>query len=198
MQHLTTFAIDDLPSESDLSTGTTLILPTSQNKSLNQPKTLTIRYKCNKCRNVFDNQLAFKSHQTDNCSSFSYDASSLDQEDTNTHKKKVLDDKQVSSLICNECGKQFFNQSELGRHMLHEHSSKGDHVKEGPVKNYRCYICSFEFTRPSNLRAHLLKVHPGDVGKLVKIFKSEDKKLKFEFDLGMQNVKLKLKCMFRS
>ena len=112
------------------------------------------------------------------------------------------------SFICNECGIQVKSQSELNKHMLHSHqdstskgqlqykcsqcqmifndmSSKNRHEKEhAGMKPFRCYICSFEFTRASNLRSHLLKVHPNDIDKLVRINKTEDNKLKFEFDLG--------------
>ncbi len=97
--------------------------------------------------------------------------------------------------ICNECGIQFHLQSDLNRHMLQAHESSkafdelaatNRHEKEhASVKLLRCYICSFEFTRASNLRTHICKVHPNEIGKLVHITKSEDNKLKFEFDLGM-------------
>jgi uncharacterized Zn-finger protein len=106
-------------------------------------------------------------------------------------------------FICNECGMQLQSQTELNKHMLQTHenvkpfecslcdmtfyelSSKNRHEKEhAGLKPFRCYICSFEFTRTSNLRAHLLKVHPNEIGKLVNITKTVDNKLKFEFDLG--------------
>jgi hypothetical protein len=77
--------LDDLPSESDLSSGQTLFLP-SMNKNtppissplgykrvypvereVSQNKTVSIYYKCNQCRLVFDNEVAFKSHQRVTC-----------------------------------------------------------------------------------------------------------------------------------
>lgn len=112
------------------------------------------------------------------------------------------------SFICNECGIQVKSQSDLNKHMINIHqnsamksqaqykcsqcdlpfndlSSKNRHEKEHlGLKQFRCYICSYEFTRASNLRSHLLKVHPTDIDKLVRINKTEDNKLKFEFDIG--------------
>lgn len=82
--------LDDLPSESDLSSGMTFFLPTTTTTLKNQQlihsiktvapaaavekvvtnqhqqqqhKTVAIFYKCNQCSNVFDNESAFKSHQ---------------------------------------------------------------------------------------------------------------------------------------
>jgi hypothetical protein len=49
------------------------------------------------------------------------------------------------------------------------------------------------------LRAHLLKVHPNEIGKLVNISKTIDNKLKFEFDLGKRSTrffKLLFDCLF--
>jgi hypothetical protein len=104
--------------------------------------------------------------------------------------------------ICNECGMQFDTQSNLIKHIQKCHQifksiectqcnvsffdqqSKNRHDKESHTKPFRCYICSFEFTRASNLRAHLHKVHSNEIGKLVNITKTVDNKLKFEFNLG--------------
>lgn len=157
--------IDDLPTESDLSTCTTIILP-SKSTSLED-----------------------KLNETNDNSS--------DSEQLKKKLKKKL-------FICNECGRQFYSQNDLNKHMLQLHemekpfecsqchmsfldvSSKRRHEKEHlGYKPFRCYICSFEFTRASNLRAHLLKVHPMDIGKSVIITKSIDNKLKFEFNLGI-------------
>ncbi len=113
--------------------------------------------------------------------------------------------KQHRVYICNECGIQFHLQSDLNRHMLQVHenakpfecggcpmrfyelTSKNRHEKEhsGGLKPFRCYICSLEFTRASNLRTHIYKVHSNEIGKLVHMTKTEDNKLKFEFDLGL-------------
>ncbi len=128
--------------------------------------------------------------------------------ENNNEIKQTNSTSRKRSFICNECGIQVKSQSELNKHMLHMHqdsaskgeqqykcpqchmsfhdiSSRNRHEKEhSGLKPFRCYICSYEFTRASNLRSHLLKVHPNDIDKLVRINKTEDNKLKFEFDLG--------------
>jgi uncharacterized Zn-finger protein len=112
-------------------------------------------------------------------------------------------------LICSECGYEFHLQSELNKHMSQVHeksehqktyrcsqcgmeffelSSKSRHEKEhAGMKPFRCYICSFEFTRASNLRTHLLKMHQHESGTLFTITKSADNKLKFEFNIGISD-----------
>ena len=168
--------IDDLPSESDLSLCTTVFL--SKNNSFsNSTQVLS---------NKIDKQLL----------------NTMDNNETEISSKKNINKKR--SFICNECGCQYFSQNELNKHMIHLHysqkpfecsqchisfndiSAKRRHEKEHlGFKQFRCYICSFEFTRASNLRAHLLKIHPDNIGKSVIITKSIDNKLKFEFNLGI-------------
>ena len=124
---------------------------------------------------------------------------------------KPADDEPIAlKFICANCDERFESQSELNQHLAHSHphpsinrsmpkrfdcgvcgmyfydvSSKNRHEKEhAGLKPFRCYICSFEFTRASNLRAHLLKLHPGQIGKSVKITKTIENKLQFEFNLG--------------
>ncbi len=133
----------------------------------------------------------------------------IDVENDTNDTKLTINNSKKRSFICNECGIQVKSQSELNKHMLHTHqesmsksqlqykcsqcqmvfhdiSSKNRHEKEhSGLKPFRCYICSYEFTRASNLRSHLLKVHPNDIDKLVRINKTEDNKLKFEFDIGI-------------
>lgn len=208
--------IDDLPSESDVSSGVVLI-PINQNPTtINQ-----LIYKCSKCFKMFTDETLYKLHQdTQEC---------LNSESENEFEKLFLNDStesvQIQSdedksqpnkvtrkriFICNECGYQFYLQSDFNKHMLqvhenvkpyqcslcpmtfYEQSTKNRHEKEhSGLKPYRCYICAFEFTRASNLRTHLFKLHPNDVGKLVNITKSADNRLKFEFDLGKTISKLK-------
>ncbi len=157
-------------------------------------RSVSVCYKCSKCDKLFESDSLLRTHQEISCFSAKNEAISAG-------KKK-------RSFICNECGIEVKSQSELNKHFSLKHdeqkvymcshcdttfeelSSRNRHEKEVHVqqqfcqKPFRCYICSFEFTRASNLRTHLLKVHPNDVGKLVHINKAEDNKLKFEFDLG--------------
>ncbi len=168
--------IDDLPSESDLSLCTTVFL--SKNNSFsNSTQVLS---------NKIDKQLL----------------NIMDNNETEISSKKNINKKRT--FICNECGCQYCSQNELNKHMIQSHysqkpfecsqchisfndiSAKRRHEKEHlGFKQFRCYICSFEFTRASNLRAHLLKIHPDNIGKSVIITKSIDNKLKFEFNLGI-------------
>lgn len=77
-------------------------------------------------------------------------------------------------FLCTQCQMSFDDFSAKKRH-------ENKHLE---IKQFRCCICSFEFTRASNLRTHLLKIHPTEVGKTVIITKSNDNKLNFEFNLG--------------
>ena len=184
--------LDDLPSESDISTGTTLVLPLNNKVNLNQMKPIHILSTVEK-----HSQIECLNEQW-----LAEDELNHINENTDEEPAKVKSKKQ-RSFICNECGKQFQTPNEISKHMLQEHesfkpfecsqcqmsffdlSSKKRHEKEhSGFKPFRCLICSFEFTRASNLRAHLIKVHPSDIGRSVKITKSIDNKLKFEFDLG--------------
>lgn len=196
----------DLPSLSDVSACTTVVLmPSSSTPSSSK---FTEQQQKSKAECTLANESepnAGDSHSPN--SSLSETTSNKDQltdseEASATTKRKLK--KRI--FICNECGRQFHSQNDLNKHMLQLHetqkpfecsqchmtfydvSSKRRHEKEhSGYKPFRCYICSFEFTRASNLRAHLLKVHPNDVGKSVHITKSIDNKLKFEFNLGNFN-----------
>ncbi|CAF1022357.1 unnamed protein product [Brachionus calyciflorus] len=209
--------IDDLPSESDVSSGV-VIIPTNnsiQNSKLDSnilsQNPLTVCFTCEKCNKVFDDESLFKIHQenVESCDIESELDKFLLSEFNNqiSHEKeeeKIQNSKlnRKKTFVCTECGIQFYTQNDLNKHMLQTHesskpfqcsqcpmtflelSTKNRHEKEHlGLKPFRCYICAFEFTRASNLRTHLLKVHPGDIGTLVNINKSVDNKLKFEFDL---------------
>lgn len=75
---------------------------------------------------------------------------------------------------CSHCELSFYELSAKKRHEK-EHSD---------LKPFRCFICAFEFSRASNLRTHILKVHNHEIGKSVVISKSEVNNLKFEFNIG--------------
>ena len=111
-------------------------------------------------------------------------------------------------LVCHECGEHFMLKNDLSRHLQTKHHStkkyecnfcsaqfsdlfsKKCHEREhNGLKPFKCYICSLDFTRASNLRTHLLKIHPNHVDRSVKITKSIDKKLKFEFKHTQNNRK---------
>ncbi len=150
------------------------------NKMENTKKSKTKRV-CLVCSKTFENQGQLRSHMSQ-------------EHNTSTTPK----------IICNECGMQYQTQIDFNRHLathsqhfnknqkctfcsmeFYDLSSKTRHEKEhAGLKSFRCYICGFEFTRASNLRAHLIKVHSSEIGKLVNITKSSDNKLKFEFDIG--------------
>ena len=174
------------------------------NKTFNDDSSLKLHQENNCSMNDSENELekSFfdekKEEKLDALSDTSLDSSAatVGKSKNKSAKKRIF--------ICNECGMQYQSQSELSKHMLQTHenvkpyecslcdmtfyelSSKNRHEKEhAGLKPFRCYICSFEFTRASNLRAHLLKVHPNEIGKLVNITKTVDNKLKFEFDLGI-------------
>jgi uncharacterized Zn-finger protein len=152
-------------------------------------------YQCSKCTKIFTDQTQLKAHLLTHNNNLS--------QNTVSHQTKS---RSSTKHICNECGMQFFQQSEFNRHLLthegikpykcsicsmqfYDTSSKNRHEKEhSGLKPFRCYICSFEFTRASNLRAHLLKVHSSEIGKSVIISKSNDNKLKFEFNLDAINL----------
>lgn len=153
-------------------------------------------YQCSKCTKIFTDQTHLKAH-------LSAHNNNSSTQNTISHQTKS---RSSTKHICNECGMQFFQQSEFNRHLLthegikpykcsicsmqfYDTSSKNRHEKEhSGLKPFRCYICSFEFTRASNLRAHLLKVHSSEIGKSVIISKSNDNKLKFEFNLDAINL----------
>ena len=238
MQYSNNFVeFDDLPSESDISSGTTVVLSNNLiNVKTIQNKAIKICYKCNRCDQFFNSESILKDHQLNNCLNLNDDIVNIDSDCSTPNKNAAesnnclsfdeksnesissdhLDDLSPSSspakvktsskkrvFICNECGRQYCTQNELNKHMIQSHesqkpfdcsmcemkfnelSSKKRHEKEhAGYKPFRCYICSFEFTRASNLRSHILKVHPGDIGKSVVIAKTIDNKLKFEFNIG--------------
>jgi len=177
--------IDDLPSESDLSSCTTVFI-SKYNSFFNSNQVLS---------NKIDTQSLKDNKKL---------TSLIDNNNNETEISSKKNTNKKRSFICIECGCQYFAQNELNKHMLQSHysqkpfecsqckmsfndiSAKRRHEKEHlGFKQFRCYICSFEFTRASNLRAHLLKVHPNNIGKSVTITKSIDNKLKFEFNLGI-------------
>lgn len=231
---------DDLPSESDVSSGMTLVtvkeslnakhLDVNQQSANNFQQTQTqltpisLLFGCAKCSTSFLDEKQYKIHveaclatnENENIYSqrdienllINESNLMLPQVDTDENENSNQSNGKMGSkrriLICNECGFQFNFQSDLNKHMLQAHdrfrsfkcchcnmefndiSSKTRHEKEHfGLKPFRCYICSFEFTRASNLRTHLFKMHSSDIGKLVNITKSVDNKLKFEFDLGI-------------
>ncbi len=162
--------LDDLPSESDISTGSILVIPPNPItkpviptiKLFAQHKNVAFRYKCTLCSGIFDNESTFKTHQKVNC---------FDQQETEAkNEKKIHLQQQQLGFIC--------NTEDYSSNTSHRNKNK----MEQDSKPFKCRICSFEFTRASNLRAHLLKVHSNDIGKLVTICKSDDNKLRFEFD----------------
>lgn len=206
--------IDDLPSESDVSTGL-FILPQTQTpiQNLEAQQTndgtlsnLNICLKCECCNKIFNDDLSYRLHRESN------DCNQMESilNEINEHIEKEEEKIQSSKVkkkffICTECGNQFYSQNDLNKHMLHVHentkpyrcsqcpmtffelSTKNRHEKEHlGLKPFRCYICAFEFSRASNLRTHLLKVHPHDIGSLVNITKTDENKLKFEFNLGIK------------
>ena len=209
--HLNDF--DDLPSESDISNAT-IVIPITNTLSqaakllplerLTQNKSVSVSFKCVKCNKMFTNEDSLRLHQANNCSNKNLDENIVnDDEMSEDSKKSTKSKKQSRTFICTECGMQYTSQTDLSKHMLQTHentkffecsicsiqfydlSSKNRHEKEhAGLKPFRCWICSFEFTRASNLRSHLLKVHSSDIGKLVHINKTDDNKLKFEFDMG--------------
>lgn len=190
--------IDDLPSESDVSSGV-VIFPPIQNPMHNLDSS-----QCNDGSKIFHDESSYNFHQENS------DANEMDSilneisEHIQNEEEKIQSSKsRKKNFICTECGNQFYSQNDLNKHMLHVHentkpykcsqcpmtflelSTKNRHEKEHlGLKPFRCYICAFEFSRASNLRTHLLKVHPNDIGTLVNITKSDDNKLKFEFNLG--------------
>jgi uncharacterized Zn-finger protein len=177
---------------------------------LTQNKSVSVSFNCVKCNKIFTNEDSLRLHQVNNCSNENLDenivnlpSSNDDDDKSDESKQKIKYKKQPRTFICTECGMQYTSQFDLSKHMLQTHEntkpfecsmcdmkfndlySKNRHEKEhAGLKPFRCWICSFEFTRASNLRAHLLKVHSSEIGKLVHINKTVDKKLKFEFDMG--------------
>ena len=75
---------------------------------------------------------------------------------------------------CSMCDREFVALSSKSRHER-EHAG---------LKPFPCHICAFEFSRMSNLRTHLLRVHPNDAGVLYRIYKTEDNITRLDFDFG--------------
>lgn len=122
-----------------------------------------------------------------------------------------MSSKKRVQLICSECGHEFSLMSEFNKHMNQVHgmnnrppdtnttprykcskcdrefvalSSKSRHEREhAGLKPFPCHICAFEFSRMSNLRTHLLRVHSKDLGVLYR-FVNTDNLTKLEFDFG--------------
>ena len=178
---------------------------------LTQNKSVSISFKCVKCNKIFTNEDSLRLHQVNNCSNENLDENivnlSNDNATSSDTSKGISLKKQSRTFVCTECGMQYASQTDLSKHMMQSHentkqfdcslcdmkffdvSSKNRHEKEhAGLKPFRCCICTFEFTRASNLRTHLLKVHSSEIGKLVHINKTGEKKLNFEFDMGESNI----------
>jgi uncharacterized C2H2 Zn-finger protein len=165
---------DDLPSESDITSTYTPSQKFGKNNATHP--VLCISFNCTQCNQMFTSQDSLSSHQSNGCPSIIV----IEEEAAAAKKPLNSKKKQPRSFICNECGMQYQSNADLSRHMLQIHENS----RESP---FRCHICSFEFSRASNLRSHLIKVHADEVGKLVHMKKTNDKQLKFEFDMNAIN-----------
>ena len=92
----------------------------------------------------------------------------------------------TTSWACEEDAKPKYKCSICGREFV-ALSSKSRHEREhAGLKPFPCHICSYEFSRMSNLRTHLLRVHPKDIDVLYQ-FKSIDPEIgsvNIEFNFG--------------
>lgn len=180
--------LDDLPSESDVSTSLLI-----QHK-------ISKQFKCDKCNSQFDSESLLKEHYESHKICFKLSSHRVFicnhcgvvascQNELNKHiqshhttcqKKTSQQMESMRGYECRWCEMRF---ADIWTRIGHERESHPSF----PVatRSHKCQICSFEFTRASNLRSHILSVHANQVGKLVFIAKSDDcKRFKIEFDQG--------------
>ena len=114
------------------------------------------KVECKYCLNSYVNILVHLKKKT-NCMKNYVKNNEYDTLKKNWKKKSELRRKKSElriNLKCNECGKQFANESTLKRH--------NDTVHE-KNKDFICNICEKKFTQKHNLLSHQKKQHNTEV-----------------------------------
>lgn len=166
--NITDNEIDDLPSLSDISACTTIVLMPSSSSSLKCTENLLSDSAKSQQNSTSDYSSAIvdtstpatigtsspsSSSSSSSCSSSETSSKEKtdgydDDDDKDTTLKKKL---KKRTFICNECGRQFHSQNDLNKHMLQLHETQ---------KPFECSKCNMAFYDMSSKRRHE-KEHSG-------------------------------------